>query len=63
MYLVFVSWKENFEDNRKGYSKVFQTKKEADQFSWDVLNNNIENLKHFVTMKSEVIELDNIFKD
>jgi hypothetical protein len=63
MYLVFIKFKEKLGEKEKGFSKTFQTKEEANKFTWDIISNNFDNIKRYEMLYSEVIELDSIFKD
>ena len=55
--------KEKLGEKEKGFSKTFQTKEEANKFTWDIITNNFDNIKYHEMLYSEVIELDSIFKD
>ena len=63
MYLAFIKYKEKLGEKEKGFSKTFQTKEEANKFTWDITNNTFDNIKRYEMLYSEVIELDSIFKD
>ena len=63
MYLAFIKFKEKLGEKEKGFSKTFQTKEEANKFTWDIITNNFDNIKYHEMLYSEVIELDSVFKD